>query len=151
VRGDRRAHGRAYHQACTRGAPAGASPRHRPAATPGLWLLPQVPHRLAEPLSALLPAPHPRLHLFVHSDWAGHTSNHGRTENALLLDQPTPVSTCDPQSSGAQAPSASRAATWLSFQLLNIENNHGLRWEVVYTRHRPHGRRLYSFRISQGF
>ena len=32
-----------------------------------------------------------------------------------------------------------------------VYQDHGLRWEVVHTRRGPHGERLYSFRISQGF
>ena len=32
-----------------------------------------------------------------------------------------------------------------------VYQDRGLRWEVVHTRRGPHGGRLYSFRISQGF
>ena len=32
-----------------------------------------------------------------------------------------------------------------------VYQDRGLRWEVIHSRFGPHGGRLYSFRISQGF
>ena len=32
-----------------------------------------------------------------------------------------------------------------------VYRDHGLKWEVIYSRAGPHGDKLYSFRIDQGF